>query len=126
MRPEIVDKYRELVIQKNKLENQIKKLKPEITTILTETGGFDDLYLQPRTTTIYDDEKIIDWLLQNYREYVAEVVDLKINLDRLGELSKLKKIDLSGIPKDAMGLSTTHSICTTPKKKLEESDAETN
>lgn len=125
MRPEIVDKYRELVIEKNKLDKQIKALKPEITAILEESGGFDDLYLQPKTTTIYDDDKIISWMLANHPEYIANVVDLKVNLDGLSALSKLKKIDLSKLPSEAMDLSVSKSICTTPRKKLEEVDAET-
>lgn len=122
-RPKIVDEYREACLQKNLLDKKIEELKPEIKNILNETGGYNDLYYQDRTKTVYHDDLIFQFLQDNYPDHVEALTKKTVDIDKLGEYTKLGLIDLSELPPEAASVETTQSICTKAKK---EKDATTD
>ena len=122
MRPEIVDKYRELVVESNKLKAQADKLKPEVKSLIEETGGWNDCYLQRKEITKYHEDIIYDWLLKTYPQYASELSKVTIDIEKFGNYVKMKKIPMDSLPESLYSVEESFSLCTTPKKEKKDED----
>jgi len=123
MRPEIIDKYRQLTVESNRLKAEAEKLKPEVRKLIEETGGWNDCYLQRKETTEYHEEVIYDWLKTAYPQYVEELSKVTIDLEKFGNYVKMKKIPMSSLPDSLFSVKESFSLCTTLKKEKKDEDS---
>ena len=122
MRPEIVDQYRNAKLEENRQKAIAEKLKPKIKELLEETGGWDDLYLQPAEKVTWHEEVLYDWVAEKYPEFLPQLTKKVVDVEELGRLVKLGWIDDNTMPDNASTLQTTYSIQTKPRKKKDEND----
>lgn len=125
-RPQELVEYRSLVIEKNKLDARIKKLRPVVGEILEETGGYDDLYLQAVEKAIWHEDVIFDWMKENYPSLVSEVAKMTVDIEKFGELAKRGLLAFEDLPPSCMSTKTEWHVKTTPKKKEEVNEDSSN
>lgn len=118
-RPQELVEYRSLVIEKNKLDAKIKKLRPVVGELLEESGGYDDLYLQKVEKVVWHEDVIYDWMKENYPALVSEVAKMTVDIEKFGELAKRGLLAFEDLPVSCMSVKAEWHVKTTPKKKEE-------
>ncbi len=118
-RPQELIEYRSLVIEKNKLDAKIKKLRPVVGELLEESGGYDDLYLQKVEKAVWHEDVIFDWMQENHPALVSEVAKMTVDIEKFGELAKRGLLAFEDLPQSCMTIKTEWHVKTTPKKKEE-------
>jgi hypothetical protein len=116
-RPQELVDYRNFVIEKNKLEAKIKKLRPRVGELLEESGGYDDLYLMKVEKIEYHEDVIYDWLTKEYPDIVSDVSKITVDIDKFGELIKKGIIAASDVPEHCVSWNVQWHVKTTPKAK---------
>jgi len=117
MRPSIVDQFRNAVIESNRLKAVAEKLKPEIKTLLEETGGWDDCYFLTKEIVTWHEDVLYDWLCEEYPDLAPSLSKKTVDLEKLGEAVKLGLI--KEIPNHVSSTIERKEVHTKMRKKVD-------
>lgn len=117
-RPALVDEYISINAEIKRLEKLKETMKQDVSSILEECGGWDDIYTEQATYTKYDDDLIYSWVAKHYGDGIVESISKKtLDWDKFHSLVKLGKIDLEKLPEECIHFSTITKVITGRKRK---------
>lgn len=120
MRPKIIDDYREICEKIAALEKDKKALKPKVHDLIEQSGGWDDCYFQPRTTTKYFDENILAWVKKTYPD--LDVTSDTLDWDKFERLINLGEINIRDMPTECWQDVTSQSIMVNKRRSKKDED----
>ena len=121
-RPQELIDYRALVIEKNKIESKIKKLRPVVGNLLTQYGDYDDLWMCKVVKPQWHEDIIYDWVKESYPELVDEISKVTVDIEKFSNLVKAGRINPLDVPSTISTDKVEWHVKTTPKAKEVESE----
>jgi len=117
LRPEIIERYKQIVTESAKLEKQQKELREEVIKLIDESGGWDDCFLQIDEKAIYHEDLIYEWVCSTYPEFKEEVRRETLNWEKFKSLLNLGKIDITLIPNTHIQFVPIKKVITNRRRK---------